>query len=198
MSRSKYNSKIQQFTKTPIFTAAEARAAGIPSRMLSHFCKKGIIERISRGFYRGTQAKLEIEFEWEDLALIALSIPNGVICLISALCYYNLTDQIMREFWIAVPHASKSPKRPKTRIVRMRNIQMGQTEIRIGKHSLKIFDRERTVIDAFRYLTREVAIKALQVYLRPQDKRRPNLNKLMDYATQLNVNIHPYLLALMT
>src|SRR3989338_9367775 len=165
MTSSKYDTIIQAFIETPVFTAAEARAAGIPSRMLSHFCKKGVIERVSRGVYRGTRSNAEIKFEWEDLALTAMSIPNGVICLISALSYYGLTDQIMREFWIAIPHASKSPQRPKTRIIRMRNIELGQTEIQIGASYLKIFDKERTVIDSFRYLSQEVAIKALQAYL---------------------------------
>ncbi|MEZ5315629.1 MAG: hypothetical protein R3E91_05430 [Chlamydiales bacterium] len=130
--------------------------------MLSHFCKKEIIERISRGVI-GIQANMDIEFQWEDLARVALSVPRGVICLISALCYYDLTDPIMREFWIAVPDASKSPQRPKTRIIRMCNIELGQTEIQIGDYSLKIFDRERTVVDAFRYLSQEIAIKALQI-----------------------------------
>lgn len=198
MAQSKYQYKIDFFVKKAVFTAAEARKAGIPSRMLSHFCKKGIIERISRGVYTGTQADLKIEFQWEDLALIAMSIPKGVICLVSALCYYDITDLIMREFWIAVPHASKSPQRPKTRIVRMRNIELGQTEIQIGDHSLKIFDRERTVVDAFRYLSQEVAIKALQAYLNLGKDYKPDLNKLVAYAKKLRVNIHPYILTLTT
>jgi predicted transcriptional regulator of viral defense system len=189
---------IQVFVETPIFTAAEARAAGIPSRMLSHFCKKGIIERVTRGVYRGSQAKIKIDFQWEDLALVAMSIPRGVICLISALCYYGLTDQIMREFWIAIPHASKSPQRFKTRIIRMRNIELGQTEIQIGVYRLKIFDKERAVVDSFRYLGREVAIKALQAYLRQAGSDKPNLNKLMRYAKLLRVDIHPFIMALTT
>jgi len=195
MSSSKYDTKIQFFAGKPVFSAVEARAAGIPSRMLSHFCKKGIIERVSRGVYKGSKANVNIDFQWEDLALVAMSIPNGVICLTSALCYYRLTDQIMREFWIAIPHASKSPQRQKTRIIRMRNIRLGQTEIRMGKDRLKIFDKERTVVDSFRYLGQEVAIKALQTYLR---QGRPNLNKLMKYAKLLRVDIHPFILALTT
>lgn len=189
---------IRVFIKSPVFTAAEARAAGIPSRMLSHFCKKGVIERVTRGVYKGSQAKMKIDFKWEDLALVAMSIPNGVICLISALCYYDLTDQIMREFWIAIPHASKSPQRLKTRIIRMRNIELGQTEIQLGTSHLKIFDKERTVVDSFRYLSREVAIKALQAYLRQRVPEKPNLNKLMKYAKSLHVDIHPYIMALTT
>ncbi len=198
MATSKYDTMIQVFIETPLFTAVEARAAGIPSRMLSHFCKKGIIERVGRGIYRGTQAKMEMDFQWEDLALVAMSVPNGVICLISALCYYGLTDQIMREFWIAIPHASKSPQRAKTRIIRMRNIELGQTEVQMGTCRLKIFDRERTVVDSFRYLSREVAIKALQAYLRQRSSGKPDLKKLMSYAKKLRVDIHPYIMALTT
>jgi predicted transcriptional regulator of viral defense system len=198
MSSSKYDDMIQIFTKTPVFTAAEARSAGIPSRMLSHFCKKGVIVRIARGVYRGSKAKVKIDFKWEDLALVAMSIPSGVICLISALCYYGLTDQIMREFWIAIPHASKSPQRLKARIIRMRNIELGQTEGRMGAYRLKIFDKERTVVDSFRYLSIEVAIKALQAYLRQTGTEKPNLNKLLKYAKALHVDIHPYIMALTT
>lgn len=195
---SKYETLIQIFVEMPVFTASEARAAGIPSRMLSHFCKKGIIERVSRGVYRGSKAKLEIDFQWEDLAFVAMSIPNGVICLISALCYYGLTDQIMRQFWIAIPHASKSPQRSKTRIIRMRNIELGQIEIQVGTYHLKIFDRERTVVDSFRYLSKEVALKALQAYLRRTGSAKPDLKKLMKYAKTLRVNIHPFIMALTT
>src|SRR3984885_5276703 len=198
MTTSKYDAAIQVFIETPVFTASEARAAGIPSRMLAHFCKKGVIERVTRGVYKGSQAKIEIDFQWEDLALVAMSISNGVICLISALCYYGLTDQIMRQFWIAIPHATKSPQRPKTRIIRMRNIELGQTEIQMGSSRLKIFDKERTVIDSFRYLSQEVAIKALQTYLRQRGVDKPNLDKLMKYAKSLRVNIHPFIMALTT
>lgn len=198
MTHSKYDAIIQIFMEMPVFTASEARAAGIPSRMLSHFCKKGIVERVTRGVYRGSHAKIEIDFQWEDLAFVAISIPNGVICLISALCYYGLTDQIMRQFWIAVPHASKSPKRPKTRIIRMRNIELGQTEIQLGTARLKIFDKERTVVDSFRYLSNEIAIKALQAYIRQTGSAKPDLNKLLKYAKTLRVDIHPFIMALTT
>lgn len=198
MTHSKYDAKIRIFIETPVFTAAEARAAGIPARMLAHFCKKGVIERVTRGVYKGSEAKIEIDFQWEDLALMAMGIPNGVICLISALCYYGLTDQIMRQFWIAIPHASKSPQRPKARIIRMRNIELGQTEIQLGTTRLKIFDKERTVVDSFRYLSKEIAIKALQAYLRQTNSAKLDLNKLLKYAKVLRVDIHPFIMALTT
>lgn len=198
MTTSKYHHILKKFTERPVFTTEEAQDAGIPSRMLAHFCKKGLIERISRGIYKGGMAQMDIDFRWEDLAFVSMSIPNGVICLISALCYYSLTDQIMREFWIAVPHASKSPKRHKTRIIRMRNIELGQTEITLGTTHLRIFDKERTVVDSFRYLSHEIALKALQEYLKQKEPSKLNLNKLLKYAKILRVNIYPYIMALTT
>ncbi len=198
MSRSKYYTKIQELAKQPTFTAAQARALGVPSRMLAYFCKQGMIERIGRGRYRGFQPELDRDFEWEDLVIATISTPKGVICLISALCYYGMTDQIMREFWIAVPNSYHLKRRPGVRMIRMRNIQLGQTEVQIAGHAVKIFDRERTVVDAFRHLSREVAIKSLRAYLFPRDKFKPDLNKLMAYAKKLRVDIRPYIMALTT
>lgn len=198
MKRSKYQSLLDPLLKKPIFKASDARARGIPSRMLAHFCNQGLIERVGRGLYRVAEASTGVDLDFEELVLTAASIPRGVICLISALCYYNLTDQIMREYWIAVPNADKSPKRPHTRIIRMRNMSLGVTTVKMGKFKVKIFDRERTVIDAFRYLSDEVAIKALQAYLKPSSQQKADLPKLSKYAKALRININSYIMALTT
>ena len=196
MNKSKYIVALKALSKNPVFSSAKGRKAGIPSRMLAYFCSKGQIERIGRGIYKIKDVDFDRDFQWEDLALITLSIPNGIICLISALSYYGLTDEIMREFWIAVPHSTTSPIRENVHIVRMRNITLGQTTISIGNQQLKIFDRERTIIDAFRYLDKEIALKALQAYLQPNKEKKPDINKLLKYAKKLRVNINPYILAL--
>ncbi len=163
--------------------------------MLAYFCSKGQIERVGRGFYKIQHIDFDRDFEWEDLALTTLSIPKGVICLISALCYYGLTDEIMREFWIAVPHSTTSPDRENAHIVRMRNISLGQTIVKIGNQNLKIFDRERSVIDAFRYFDKEIALKALQAYLKTRKDVKPDIAKLLKYAKKLRVDLTPYISA---
>lgn len=197
MGTSKYASPLARLAKEPIFKAEDARKQGIPSRMLSYYCKKGILERVGRGLYRATDSDAGI-VDFEELVLTVTSIPHGIICLISALCIYELTDQIMREYWIAVPNSDKSPKRPHARIVRMRNITLGQTTILVGKCSVKIFDKERTIVDSFRYLSKEIAIKALQAYLKRSPTHKPDLAKLSRYAKTLKVNLTPYILALTT
>ncbi len=62
----------------------------------------------------------------------------------------------MREFWIAVPHTTTSPVRENAHIVRMRNISLGQSTIKIDNHKLKIFDRERTIVDLSAIWTRKL------------------------------------------
>lgn len=195
MIKSKYTTAFYTLSKKAVFSSAEGRESGIPPRILAYFCSKGEIERVGRGMYKIKHIDFDSDFEWEDLAITALSIPSGVICLISALCYYGLTDEIMREFWIAVPHSTTSPARENAHIVRMRNISFGQTTIKIGNQKLKIFDRERTIIDAFRYLDKEIALKAMQAYLKTNKDAKPDIDKLLKYAKKFRVDLTPYISA---
>lgn len=194
MMRSKYSEAFGGLSKKAVFSSAEGREAGIPPRMLAYFCQKGEIEKVGHGMYKIKNLDFDSAFEWEDLAITALSITSGVICLISALCYYDLTDEIMREFWIAVPHATTSPSRENARIIRMRNMTFGQITVKIGSWQIKIFDRERTIVDSFRYLDKETALKALQAYLKA-GKEKPDIDKLLRYAKKLRVDLTPYISA---
>lgn len=197
MGQLKYLEKLEAFINVSFFTSTEAEKQGVPRHALSYLVKRGILERLYPGAYRFSQYEPEVEFQWENLALIAASVPNGIICLISALCYYDLTDQVMRELWIAVPHESHPPKRPNTRIIRMRNVKLGKVGIALGEYNVHIFDRERSVVDAFRYLSKEIAIKSIQRYFQGT-KYKPDPKKLGAYAKILRINITPYILSYTT
>jgi predicted transcriptional regulator of viral defense system len=157
-----------------------------------------VIERVGRGVYKSTSYEPIVELQWENLALTAATIPKGAICLISALTIYELTDEIMRECWIAVSNRTKPPKRPHTRIIRMRNMNLGKERKILGEYKVFIFDRERTIVDSFRFLSKETAIKALQAYLARTGGYKPDLRKLQKYARLLRVDLNPYILALTT
>ena len=190
--------KIDKLLKKPLFSAAEARKLGVHPSVLAYYCNKGVLERVSRGFYRLAENNLKTPFEWQDVALVTSSIPNGVICLTTALIYYELTDQFAREIWIAVPRESRPPKRPNTRIVRFSNMSLGVSKVSFGEVSVKMFNRERTIIDSFRYLSKEIAIKALKGYLKNNKERKPDLKKLSKYAKTLRVDISPYIETVLT
>lgn len=100
---------------------------------MSYYVKTHRIERIGHGVYRGVESTIAVDFQWEDLIIMAKSIPQGVICLISALALYELTEEMPREHWIAVPHSTTAPKRAHTRIVRMRDMNTGKTHYAMVK-----------------------------------------------------------------
>lgn len=77
------------------------------------------------------------------------------------------------------------------------HISLGKTEISVGEYKVKIFDRERCVVDAFRYLSKEIAINPIQRYFQ-STKSKPDPKKLGAYAKALRVNIIPYILSYTT
>ena len=190
--------EFKKLLKKPLFHASEARDIGIHPGLLSYYIKQGLIEKIGRGVYRNPFIEPNVDFKWEDLFVTIKSVPNGVICLISALDIYDMTDEIPRVHWIAIPHATTAPKRSKTRFIRTRDIKLGRTEIKIGSEKIPIFDPERTIVDSFRYLDIEVAIKALKAGLKGQSGKKLNLEKLQTYARKRKVNLTPYILTATT
>ena len=196
-TKSKYYKKLGNLLSKPQFSIKDAKRQGVPKEALAYFCKIGVLERVFKGIYRVANYESNIDISLESLATVASSIPSGVICLISALSYYELTDEIPKEIWIAIPHKNRAPKKHGARIVRMRNIKLGQKNIKIKEYQVKIFDREKCIIDAFRYISPEIAIKALKMYLNDY-KNKASIKKLTEYAEKLRVNIKPYILSCTT
>lgn len=188
---------IKDLKSKATFTTEEAQEYGLSPRMLSYYVKKGVLERMARGVYRFSDYIPKDEnVLWEDLAVAAQRVSNGVICLISALNYYGLTDERMKEYWIAVPHSQPHSRFPLTRIVRMRNMKLGvQTKV-IAEIEVRIFDPERTIVDSFRLLDFETAIKALKLYLKGECGK-PDLKKLSRYSKDLRANIEKHIVPLL-
>jgi predicted transcriptional regulator of viral defense system len=182
----------------PCFTSRQARSFGISAAVLSHYVKTGQLKRIRRGVYQGIDYKNPDSFRWNDLVQAVYSIPGGIVCLISALVIYDLTEEIPRQHWIGIRHGTSVRSSRQIKISRFRNLELGKTEIDLEGASIPIFDRERTIIDAFRLLSREIAIKALKAALAKRGKNRLDLVKLEAYANELRFDITPYLLSVTT
>jgi predicted transcriptional regulator of viral defense system len=199
MKKPKALETIHQLLTRPSFTAAEAKKLGVSSALLGYYVKTGQIQRLGRGIYQGIDYRSAPEtFRWEDLIDAVNSVPGGVICLISALAIYEITEEIPRQHWIAVSHGTSIDRGPKVKIVRLRNKSLGKTTIDLGGVQVPIFDRERTIIDAFRLLSQETAIKALKMALSSKSGVRLDLRKLQTYAKKLRFNISPYLISATT
>lgn len=191
-------STLSPLLKKPFFTSKEARDLGIHPATLSHYVKTGHLKRVSRGLYQATDYQNPSAFRWEDLVEAVYSVKGGVVCLISALAIYDLTEEVPRQHWIAVKHGRSIKENRNLKIIQLRNMELGKTEIGLEGSLVSIFDRERTIVDAFRLLSREIAIKALKMGIAAGKKNRIDLVKLQAYAKKLRVNIHPYLMSFTT
>ena len=190
--------QLKALLRAPSFTNQEAHHLGVSSATLGHYVKIGELERISRGIYRAPNSPPVEDFRWEDLIFTIQRIKGGVICLVSALALYELTEEIPRQHWIAIRNETCHRAESATRVVRMRNISLGKSSIKIGTITVPIFDRERTIIDSFRYLSTETAIKALKVAIHSKGNNKIDLEKIRKYAKVLHVKIEPYILSVIT
>lgn len=182
----------------PSFTAKEARMIGVPSAVLSYYVNVGQLKRIRRGVYQAVNYQNPAAFRWIDLIETVHSINDGVVCLLSALAVYDLIEEIPRQHWIGIRHETSVRSSRQMKIVRFRDLDLGKIEIALEGAHIPIFDRERTIIDAFRLLSRETALKALKAAIAQGGKNRLDLIKLEAYAKKLQVDIAPYLISVTT
>jgi predicted transcriptional regulator of viral defense system len=190
--------KIDSLLKKPFFTSKEASIFGVSAAVLGHYVKTGKIKRIRRGVYQDADYKNADAFLWYDLVEAVHSIPGGVVCLISALSIYELTEEMPRQHWIGIRQGTSAKRKKQIKVVRFRNIELGKTEIELEGMRIPIFDKERTIIDAFRLLSIETAIKALKMAVKKKQEDRLDLLKIEEYAKKLRFNIAPYLLSVTT
>ena len=177
----------------PYFTAKEVRQLGVSIHSLHHYVKAGLIKVIRRGVYQYVHTE-NSTWQWVDLIEAALGVPKGIICLVSALAIYEITDEIPRQHWIAVSNSTNVKQSREIRYVRLRNMKLGSTMICLEGVEVPIFDQERTILDAFRLLSKEVAIKALKYALAKKGEQKLDLIKLKKYSKALRIDISDFLL----
>ena len=89
-----------------ILRTAQALRAGIHPATLYAMRDSGALEVVSRGVYRLADSP---PLGNPDLVTVAARVPGGVICLISALAFHELTTQIPHEVHVALPRARRNP-----------------------------------------------------------------------------------------
>ena len=164
-----------------IITVKEAGKLGINPMMLSRLAANGTLQKVEHGVYAR-------QVDWlTDLLkkyIVPCTLyPEAVICGVSALTYHDLTDEEERQIWIALP-APKIIHNPRYRVIRPSGLAYtrGTEKHVFGKREVRIYDIEKSVVDAFKYHTEEVALKALKRYLKIKNR---NISKLCDYSRQL-------------
>jgi len=185
--------------KHGIARLAELRQAGATAAAVSRMEHVGDVVRLGRGLYQLPDAPLSAE---HSLATAAKRVPKGVVCLVSALAFHGLTDQLPRKVWLALGTSdwTRRHTQPDLRIVQMADrLLKADIETRVIEGvPVKIFGVARTVADCFRHrrtVGLNVAIEGLQEALR---QRKATPAQLARHAKQGGVAtvMRPYLEAL--
>ncbi len=177
----------------------EALAAGIHPRTLYVLRDMGELEQLARGLYR--LAGLPPLSE-PDLATVAKRIPQGVVCLISALAFHELTTQIPHEVHLALPRTARHPRidYPPLHVYRFsrESFVVGVETHVIDKVPVRVYSPEKTLADCFKYRNKiglDVVIEALRTY---RGRRGARLQAVLEYSKICRVEqvVRPYLEAI--
>lgn len=182
-----------------VLRTAEAIRQGIHPRTIYEMRDSGLIEPISRGLYRLSSLP---PLSAPDLASVSLQVPGGVICLISALAFHEITTQVPHEVYIALQHGSTRPKieHPPVRLFWLsgKAFSEGIETRMIDDIQVRVYSPEKTIADCFKYRNKiglDVALESLKLYLQLKKK---DINKLVYYSRICRVEkvILPYIEAI--
>ena len=164
--------------------------------VLSRLSAIGLLEKVSRGVYRLPDL---VDSNPDSLLTVATRAPQAVFCLLTALQFHELTTQLPRQVWIAMPQGSHVPKLdyPPLKLVQYSGLAYseGITEVKFGQTSIRVYDVAKTIADCFKHRNKigiDVAVEALKEARR---KKVIDMNMLWHYAKICRVAnlMRPYL-----
>lgn len=185
--------------KLGILRSTEIENLGVSREYIRKLVKAGIIERLGRGIYGLPGAEYS---RFRYLLEISKQIPRGVICLLSALSFHQLTTQLPHSVWIAIENNAFRPMKTGVSVnisyFSGRAFTEGLEEYDIEGSKVKIFNPAKTVADCFKYRNKigvDVAVEALKDYLR---QKKGTMDDLWYYGKICRVNnvMKPYVEAM--
>jgi predicted transcriptional regulator of viral defense system len=183
-----------------VLRMSEALYAGIHRRMLYSMLEAGVVEQLSRGLYRLADLP---PLGNPDLVSVARKVPSGVICLISALAYHEITTQVPHEVYVALDRGTEAPRlsHPPLRVFwfSRESFTVGIEKHKIDGVLVRIYSPEKTIADCFKYRNKIGLDTAIEAIKRYREKKRFKVDDLMKFARVCRIEkvMRPYLEALL-
>lgn len=173
----------------------------IHSREIARLLQEGLIEKVQSGLYRLKSFEITEQQYFIELGMM---MPKAVVCLYSALAYYDLTTFVPTKLMLAVPKHYKVPKieYPPTQFFYFspKLYEAGLEEIVTKNGVFKIYSVEKSICDAFRFRRRlgmDSALEALFAYLKKRNRKLPQLIQHAKLCRVYNI-MKPYIEARLT
>lgn len=162
----------------------DLRDAGVGSETVARLVREGAVTRVARGLYQLAEAVPDARRSFAEASAL---VPKGVICLISALQFHELTLQMPSVMWIAIDRTGWKPKfeHPPIRFVRFssRALREGVKRHLIEGIEVPIFEPAKTIVDCFRYRNKiglDIALEGLRT-------KRATPDQLWEFARTARV-----------
>ncbi len=185
--------------KRGIARARDFNAVGVPRVYLKRMQDEGLLVQRGRGLYQLADAKLSPA---HSLAEAARIVPHGVICLLSALQFHELTTQTPHEVWMLIGWKKWAPMRPPVslRIIRAtgKSLTAGVELHKIEQVPVPITVPGKTVADCFKYRNKIGLDVALEAQREAWREHRIGMDELDRFARICRVErvMRPYVEAL--
>ncbi|XDF35148.1 type IV toxin-antitoxin system AbiEi family antitoxin domain-containing protein [Paracidovorax avenae] len=171
-------------SSTSLLRARDVAIRSLPTVILSRLVEDGRLKRVARGVYALPDQTLS---EHHSLAEIALIVPRGVICLLSALRVHGLGAQAPRQVWLAIPHNSPTPRvqQPSLRAIRMSGASLteGIAPVLVDGVEVPVFNAAKTIADCFKYRNKIGIDIALEALREGWTQRKVTMDELLHYAS---------------
>lgn len=164
------------------FSPSQAEDAGLSRERLRTLVRHGSVEHVGRGLYRVSESE---PTEHYSLAMACARVPDGIVCLLSALRVHGIGTQAPAEVWLAIPHKARVPRVPGLRV---RYVRFSGPAWSLDVHDTtfegvpaRITSPARTVVDCFRFerlVGAEAAMEALQDALRQRKVTIAELSRI--------------------
>jgi predicted transcriptional regulator of viral defense system len=175
-------------------------AAGVTRATLQRLRDEGVLQRVGRGLYKLATSDADSATSLAEAVRIQ---PRGVICLLSALQFHELTTQTPHAVWLMLGQKDWAPINPSVALKVVRASGAALTEgveaHMIDGVSVPITSPAKTVADCFKHRNKigvDVAVEALRDFMKSQGRR--DLNEIYHYAQVDRVQsvMRPYLEAM--
>lgn len=179
-----------------LLRASDLDAIQAPRVVLTRLTAAGLLDKIGRGLYR---LPGHAGSEHEGLAAVASKVPQAVFCLLSALQFHELTTQLPRQVWIAMPRGSHVPRldHPPVKMVQMAGevYTEGIETVERDGVELHVYGAAKTVADCFKHRHKIGLDVALEALKEVRAKRLATADELWRYAKLCRVAnvMRPYL-----
>lgn len=176
----------------------DLEAIGIPRAVLTRMAAAGEVERIGRGLYRLPT----LGSEHDGLIAVATKVPQAVFCLLTALQFHELTTQLPRQIWIAMPRGSHTPRidYPPIKMVQFAGdaYSTGIEEVERDRTTVRVYCVAKTVADCFKHRSKIGLDVALEALKETRKKGKASADDLWHYAKLCRVAnvMRPYLEAI--